>query len=237
VPRGRTHQPFNAILIYYYMVRLTLEQYDHKQEKEDNKKKGSPSFASSKGGFFLEIIKIVVITLAIILPIRYFLFQPFYVRGASMEQTFHDRDYLIIDEITYRLSDPKRGDVVVVRNPSNNAEFFIKRIIGLPREVIEFKNGSVLIFNDQYPDGEVLQEPYLMAGTPTTANEQRVTIADNQYFVMGDNRTVSLDSRIFGPLLRSSIVGRAWLRVWPFNTWQHFVPPLYQSLTTNTNAQ
>src|SRR3989339_702236 len=122
------------------MVRLTIENYDHKNEKEPKKKKDSlPAYAQSTASFILEIVKIVVITLAIILPIRYFLFQPFYVRGASMEPSYHDKDYLIIDEITYRFSDPKRGDVVVIRNPTNKAEFFIKRIIGLPGETLELK--------------------------------------------------------------------------------------------------
>ena len=89
------------------MVRLTIENYDHKNEKEPKKKKDSlPAYAQSTASFILEIVKIVVITLAIILPIRYFLFQPFYVRGASMEPSYHDKDYLIIDEITYRFSDP-----------------------------------------------------------------------------------------------------------------------------------
>jgi signal peptidase I len=218
------------------MVRLTLEQYDHKADKEDPRPNNPKTFWQSKGGFILEIVKIVVITLAIILPVRYFLFQPFYVRGASMEPTFQDRDYLIIDEITYRFSDPKRGDVVVVKNPDNEKEFFIKRIIGLPGETLEIRHGQIRIINQQYPQGLTLDESYLPT-TTTTSGNSIITLTSDEYFVMGDNRSVSLDSRIFGPLPRRSIVGRAWLRVWPFNTWQHFVPPSYPDLITNTNEQ
>jgi signal peptidase I len=217
------------------MVRLTLEQYDHKIEEKELPKGKVPDFAKSKGGFILEIIKIVVITLAIILPVRYFLFQPFYVRGASMVPSFHDRDYLIIDEITYRFSDPKRGDVVVVKNPNNATEFFIKRIIGLPGEKIDFRQGNVWIINTEHPDGQRLQEAYLSSDEITTGN-QTATLGEKQYFVLGDNRSVSLDSRYFGPMDRSSIVGRAWLRVWPFSAFQHFVPPHYQDLIIDTNG-
>lgn len=217
------------------MVRLTLEDYDHKKEDDDKKDKDVPSFIKSRGAFIIEIVKIVVITLAIILPIRYFLFQPFYVRGASMESNFHDKDYLIIDEITYRLSDPKRGDVVVVKNPNNLSEYFIKRIIGLPNETVEIRNNQVTIFNKDFPGGDALNETYLDPGTITSGNI-RTTLGSDQYYILGDNRGVSLDSRIFGPLPRREIVGRAWLRVWPFNSFEHFVPPVYQTLTTNINA-
>ncbi|MFA6552844.1 MAG: signal peptidase I [Patescibacteria group bacterium] len=215
-------------------MRLTVSDYDIdnkkakaevKQEQRDVKL-NPPSFANSPRSFVLELVKIVLIALAIIIPVRYFLFQPFYVRGASMEPNFHDNEYLIIDEITYRFTDPQRGDVLVMRNPNRTSEFFIKRIIGLPGETIKSVNGEITIINKQYPDGVVLPEPYLAEGTLT--NNLTVTrIPDGQYFVMGDNRPVSLDSRIFGPLPRKDIVGRAWLRVYPFSEFQHFVSPIY----------
>src|SRR5680860_453257 len=96
--------------------------------------------------FVWEIIKVVSISLAIILPIRYFLIQPFYVKGASMEPNFHDREYLIVDEISYRFREPARGDVIVFRYPENPEEYFIKRIIGLPGESLEIMNGGVYLY-------------------------------------------------------------------------------------------
>ncbi|MFZ6036402.1 MAG: signal peptidase I [Patescibacteria group bacterium] len=186
-----------------------------------------PAYAKSPRGFLIELIKIVLIAVVIIIPIRYFLFQPFYVRGASMEPNFEDNQYLIIDEITYRFNDPQRGDVVVIRDPKNTAEFLIKRIIGLPHEVVEIGDGRVTIINEQNPEGAALPESYLADYIQTSGN-QRVELGADQYFVMGDNRPVSLDSRSFGPLPRREIVGRAWLRVWPFETFTLFTPPTYQ---------
>ncbi|MFA5051487.1 MAG: signal peptidase I [Patescibacteria group bacterium] len=215
-------------------MRLTISDYDidNKKAKQEikaeskEKKSGPPAFADSPRSFILELAKIVLIALAIIVPIRYFLFQPFYVRGASMEPSFYDNEYLIIDEITYRLADPQRGDVVVIRNPSQTSEFFIKRIIGLPGETVEAVDGQIRIINAQYPDGITLSESYLADGTLTN-NLTATSVPEGNYFVMGDNRSVSLDSRIFGPLPRKDIVGRAWLRVYPFSDFQHFTQPLY----------
>ncbi|MFA5134319.1 MAG: signal peptidase I [Patescibacteria group bacterium] len=204
------------------------ETRDRKIQEEKRLQRASdvPAFAESPKKFIFELLKIVLIALAVIIPVRYFLFQPFYVRGASMEPSFHDNEYLIIDEITYRFADPQRGEVVVVKNPDRTSEFFIKRIIGLPGETIEVKNGDVVIFNSSKPLGFILEEPYLSEEVVTRGG-QRTTLGPDQYFVMGDNRSVSLDSRTFGPLNSSFIVGRAWLRVWPFEEFEHFTPPAY----------
>ncbi len=215
-------------------MRLTISDYDidNKKAKEEVKQEQKtsqpkpPSYADSPRSFIIELVKIVLIALAIIIPVRYFLFQPFYVRGASMEPNFHDNEYLIIDEITYRFSDPQRGDVVVMKNPNRTSEYFIKRIIGLPGETVQSENGEIKIINEKNPFGFTLPETYLADGTITN-NLSTVQIPADQYFVMGDNRSVSLDSRIFGPLPRKDIVGRAWLRVYPFSEFQHFVSPIY----------
>lgn len=208
-------------------MRLTYRQADSfKKQQGEKKEDTTPSFAQSSRGFIFEIVKIVLIALAVIIPIRYFLFQPFYVRGASMEPSFHDSEYLIIDEITYRFSEPQRGDVVVVRNPQNHSEFFIKRIIGLPGETLEIDDGHVIIVNTSHPRGVALKEPYLEEGIQTSGSK-RVPLANDEYYVLGDNRAVSLDSRTFGPLKRKFIVGRAWLRVWPFDEFTHFTLPAY----------
>ena len=167
--------------------------------------------------FVWEVAKVVVISLAIILPIRYFLVQPFYVRGASMEPNFYDYEYLIINEIGYRLGEPQRGDVVVLRDPHDRSQYFIKRIIGLPGEDIEVKNGKVIIYNSAYPEGQVLDESAYLAGTVSTRGPHKVwQLGAAEYYVMGDNREASMDSRVFGAVNKKEIIGRAWLRAWPF---------------------
>ncbi len=175
---------------------------------------------SERGGgvmaFIGELVKITLIALAIIVPVRYFLIKPFYVNGASMEPTYYNREYLIIDELSYRFAPPERGEVVVFRYPLDESQFFIKRIIGLPGERITVRDGAVTVYRETFPDGATLSEPYLAEGTVTTG-EADVTLGDGEYFVMGDNRNASLDSRRFGPLPLGDIVGRAWLRGWPFD--------------------
>jgi signal peptidase I len=172
-----------------------------------------------------ELVEIALVALAIIIPVRYFLVQPFYVRGASMEPSFYDHEYLIIDELSYRFRDPERGDIVVFRYPLDPSQFFIKRIIGLPGERVRLSQGKILIANAAQPDGLVLPEPYLGgAGTP---GERSVVLGEEEYFVMGDNRNASLDSRIFGPVKRKFIVGRVWLRGWPLPRIGYFATPEY----------
>lgn len=164
--------------------------------------------------FIGELIHVVIISLAIILPVRYFLIQPFYVKGASMEPNFYDHEYLIIDEISYRFGEPQRGDIVVFRYPNDPRQFFIKRVIGLPGERVVVSGGTVTVFDDAYPDGWHLDENTYL-GTEFTPGTDDVQLGDDEYFLMGDNRSASLDSRTFGPVRRSFIVGRAWLRGWP----------------------
>ncbi len=178
----------------------------------------------------LEFFKIVIISLVIILPIRYFIIQPFYVKGASMEPTFHDHQYLIIDEIGYRFNEPKRGDIVVFRYPQNPQEYFIKRVIGLPGERVEVRDGSVYVYNDKYPEGFVLDESAYLADNIKTydLSEEIVTLRDNEYFVLGDNRNASKDSRSFGPVNKSFLTGRVMFRGWPFNQITVFHTPEYK---------
>ncbi len=178
--------------------------------------------------FIFELIKITVISLVIIMPIRYFLIQPFYVKGASMEPNFYDHEYLIIDEITYRFNEPKRGDIIVFRYPRNPQEYFIKRIIGLPGEKIQIKDGQIIIYNDEHPEGMVLKEDYLASGTKTySLNSDIITLGENEYYVLGDNRNSSKDSRSFGPVNKSFIVGRVLFRGWPFDRINIFETPTY----------
>lgn len=164
--------------------------------------------------FVLELVQIAVLALAIILPVRYFLIQPFIVKGASMEENFFDNEYLIIDEISYRFRAIERGEVVVVRPPNNESQFYIKRVIALPGERILIKNGTVTIYNVDSPNGFTLDETYL--SEPTTGRYD-VTLGLDEYYILGDNRDASLDSRVFGPLKRDHIVGRVWIRGLPLD--------------------
>ncbi len=174
------------------------------------------SFSKQALIFGWELFKVVVISLAIIVPVRYFLIKPFYVKGASMEPNFHDHEYLIIDEISYRFGQPQRGDIVVFKDPFDSGQYFIKRIIGLPKERIRVSGGNVYVYNEKNPQGAVLEEPYLLPGLKTIG-EIELTLADGEYYVLGDNRMASLDSRAFGPMKEDSFVGRVLWRGWPVN--------------------
>jgi signal peptidase I len=173
--------------------------------------------------FIFELIQVAAVSLAIIIPVRYFLIQPFYVNGASMEPSFFDNEYLIIDEISYRFEEPKRGDIVVFRYPVDPKQFFIKRILGLPGETVEVSESGVKIYNDQYPNGMTVDESlYLAQDTVPSAINRTLSLKAGEYFVMGDNRGASLDSRFFGAIKRSDMVGKVWLRGWPFDRWKVF---------------
>ncbi|KKT82341.1 MAG: Signal peptidase I [Candidatus Yanofskybacteria bacterium GW2011_GWA2_44_9] len=187
------------------------------QDFHDNHSEDTPM--KPKNNIFLvvwEALKVVIISLAIILPIRYYLVQPFFVKGASMESSFDDGDYLLIDEISYRFKDPARGDVIIFRYPEDPSQFFIKRIIGLPGESVEILNDKVKIYNERYPDGFYLKEDYL-DGHQRTLGSSKVKLGDKEFYVLGDNRLQSSDSRRWGPLAEHFITGRAFLRAWPFS--------------------
>lgn len=175
--------------------------------------------------FLLEIIQIVIISAAIVIPIRYFLIQPFNVKGASMEPNFYDNEYLIIDELSYRMRAPERGEIIVFRYPRDPSQFFIKRVIGLPGETVEVSDQHVTIYNDASPNGTVLKEAYL-PNTPTEG-KKKITLSEDEVYVLGDNRGESLDSRSFGPLARSYIVGRVWIRGLPLSRVTLFSLPPY----------
>ncbi len=174
-------------------------------------KKGKPE---TKEESIWDIVRFTIIALLIVIPLRMFVAQPFIVSGDSMFPTFHNSEYLIIDELSYRITDPHRGDVIVFRYPKNPSRFFIKRVIGLPGETITIHNNKVTIVNTDNPQGFVLDEPYV--DDPVLGNVTTV-LKDNEYFVMGDNRPASSDSRAWGPLPENYIIGRAFLRILPIN--------------------
>lgn len=180
------------------------------------------SFVRAVTHFFLDIIETIVVALAIFVIIYLFLVQPHQVNGNSMWPSFFSGEYLLTDKISYRFSDPGRGEVIVfhapegARCPQELQCDFVKRIIGLPGESLEISGGLVLI------DGRQLLEPYLdQAETLPSPTEDltslKVQLDDNQYFVMGDNRDHSSDSRSWGSVNRKEIVGKAWLRYWPIS--------------------
>ena len=165
--------------------------------------------------FLWETAKLAVISLVIILPIRYYIIQPFFVLGASMEPNFENGDYLIIDEISYRLNQPQRGDVIVFKYPNNPKQYYIKRIIGLPGEIIAISDEEIIIKNKENLEGFVLKEDYL-SGIATNGNIS-ATLGFDEYYVLGDNRGASSDSRMWGALKEEFIVGKALLRAFPFD--------------------
>jgi signal peptidase I len=176
--------------------------------------------------FIWEVIKVVVISVLIVVPIRYFLIQPFFVKGMSMEPAFDDGQYLIIDEISYRFDSPERGEVIVFKYPNDPSQYYIKRLIGLPGETVEIVGGGIIIYNSEHLEGRALNEHYLSENLKTIGNI-KLTLKENEYFVLGDNREASSDSRRWGPLAEKFIVGRVWVRVWPFNAAQVFAAPNY----------
>lgn len=176
--------------------------------------------------FIFDFFKVFVVAVAIIIPIRWFLFQPFVVTGDSMEPNYQNGNYLIVDEISYRVRDPQRGEVVVLRFPNDPSQFFIKRIVGLPGERVLVENGRIKVFNEVSPSGLALDEEYLPSNNITYGSIDR-TLQPDEYFVLGDNRLSSSDSRIWGGLLRRYIVGRVYLRVFPVTEFEIFKAPLY----------
>lgn len=184
--------------------------------------------------FVWDFLKVILIALAIIIPIRYFLFQPFVVSGSSMEPNFSNGQYLIIDEITYRFRQPQRGEVLVIRFPEDRKQFFIKRIIGLPGEQIKIDNGRVTISNTDNPNGAVADETYLPNqgltfphSTNLVGGKTILTLKDDEYFMLGDNRLASSDSRDWGSLNERDIVGKVFLRALPLPTFELFEAPQY----------
>ncbi len=168
----------------------------------------------NKENSFIEILKFSIVTLLIVVPFRMFVAKPFIVDGASMSPTFETGNYLIIDQVTYKINSPQRGDVIVFKYPKDTTKYFIKRIIGLPNEKIEIKDGKVTIYSEENPDGIQLTEDYVKN---ISTEDFEYQLGENEYFVMGDNRANSSDSRIWGSVDEKLIVGRALIELFPLN--------------------
>jgi signal peptidase I len=173
------------------------------------------SFFKKLGTIFLDILETVVIALAIFVIIYLFLFQPHQVRGNSMYPNFHDADYLLTDKISYRLNEPKKGDVVIFVAPKNEEYDYIKRIVALPGEEVSINESDQVLVNNQ-----IINEPFLAGDIKTYGGNfleigKTITVPEDQYFVLGDNRSHSSDSRDWGFVPKENLVGKAWFRYWP----------------------
>lgn len=183
-------------------------------DEQNNIKQEAPLAEEKKIHPLLELFQFAIIALLIVVPVRYFIAQPFIVSGASMENTFHTGEYLIIDQVTYEFHDPERGDVIVFHYPKDPSKFFIKRVIALPGETIDIQ-GDVVKLVAQDGTETTLTEPYIKSMAENTSLTE--TLGEREYFVMGDNRDASSDSRVWGVLNKDKIVGRALFRLFPFS--------------------
>lgn len=166
--------------------------------------------------FWKELVKLAVIAVVVVIPFRLFIAQPFVVDGASMDPTFETGQYLIVDELTYHFRGPERGSVLIFKYPNDPSKYFVKRVIGLPGETVRLEGGKVTIVNGANPEGFSLEEPYVRFEKDDT---DTYTLNEGEYFVMGDNRAGSADSRLWGPVPEQNIVGRPILRLWPPAVW------------------
>ena len=176
---------------------------------------GDPLTPEKSGLLSKNIAIFAIVVIVIVLPIRIFIAKPFIVSGASMFPSFDTWHYLIIDQLSYRFEQPARGDVIVFRFPQNPSRFFIKRVIALPNETIRLAGTTVTIINDKNPAGFTLEDTYVAKENGKESN-MTISLGNNEYFVMGDNRRASADSRSWGALEKERIVGRVFLRLFPF---------------------
>jgi signal peptidase I len=188
----------------------------------------------------LSLVVYTIIALGLALIIRFFVAAPYVVSGTSMMPNFQNWNYLIVDRVSYDFETPQRGDVIVFNLPQDTSRALIKRVIGLPGEtvVLSGTDPTVTIINAAHPQGFTLSEPYIDPADYGGPSNMRVTLGPDQYFVLGDNRVVSADSRIWGILPRSDIVGRVFLRLYPLNE-IGILPEesRYATLATNAGIQ
>jgi signal peptidase I len=212
-------------LNYDIILKLALKEMDQNTNQNmEVKNKLKENSLKNFFSFVWELVKIALIALVIVAPIRYFLFQPFIVKGESMAPNFESGDYLIVDEISYRLGDPQRGDVIVFNFPKDTTQRFIKRVIGLPGETVNISSGQVRITKD---GNEVVLDENYLPGNLKTYGDVNVTLEADEFFVLGDNREYSYDSRAWGVVPRKDIIGKAFLRIFPVAALSQIARPAY----------
>jgi signal peptidase I len=172
--------------------------------------------------FAWELGKIGLVAALFVVPLRLYVFQPFLVKGDSMVPNFHNGDYLIVDELSYRFRSPERGEVIVLKFPYDPSQRFIKRIVGLPGETIEIKDGKVVVYHLDSQEVFVLDESTYV-GSLQTPGSVKVQLKEGEYFVLGDNREFSSDSRSWGPLQAKYVVGRMLWKVFSLNMLQGLI--------------
>lgn len=198
--------------------QTTADQQSNSSEEIELQTIESPEPDKDEPGissYIWDFLKVVVVAFVVMLLFRFFIAEPYIVSGSSMVPNFHDKEYLIVSKIGYRLEEPKRGDVIVFRYPKNTKEYYIKRIIGLPGEQVRISDGRVVIINKEHPEGFVVNESYLDSSVRTYGGSDSIILGSDEFFVLGDNRPSSSDSRNWGVLPRHNIIGRAAIRVLP----------------------
>jgi signal peptidase I len=181
---------------------------------------------------FYETLIIVLIAAAVFFGLR-FTIQTYIVSGPSMEPNYRNSEWIIVEKLAYKFANVRRGDIIVFQPPISSTKSFIKRIIGLPGETVEIKDGAVDI---QKADGSIitLQEPYIKE--PFSSTYTSIVIPPNEYFVMGDNRNHSIDSRYGWLVSGDKIIGKAWISIWPPKLWG--LAPIYRQTSKVTgNAE
>lgn len=207
--------PLLSIALVYY--NCTMENKNEPVlggSPIDSVQKNTPT-QKSFWGSLAEFARFAAIVIIIVIGVRFFIAQPFIVSGTSMVPTFENSNYLIVDELSYRFKEPHRGDVIIFHPPLDMQTYYIKRIIGVPGDTISVQNGIVTLTNKDNPKGIILSEPYINKDTVT--ENISTTVTPGNYFVMGDNRSVSFDSRRWGLLPKKNITGRAFLRLFPIS--------------------
>jgi signal peptidase I len=188
--------------------------YNEFESMNSNEVQDTPQHSEPRRNGVLETLRFIVISLVIVFAIRNFIAQPFIVSGESMLPTFEDGEYLIVDEVSYRFEEPARGDVIILRYPLEPQKYFIKRIIGLPGETLQFQGTTIAVTKPGGGDPLILSEPYIKDAKNDFIT---VTLGGNEYYVLGDNRSASSDSRRWGALLRANIVGKPIVRLFPLS--------------------
>lgn len=192
---------------------MTEDNYSfNKDEKKFEKAPVTDGPDKKDDGGLGEILRFAFIAILIVLPIRVFIAQPFIVSGTSMVPTFEDGQYLIVDQLSYRLGEPARGDVAIFKYPKDTSKYFIKRIVGLPGDNVSMSGKEVKITPQDGSSPIVLNEPYIKN---EGVGDVSITLESDEYFVLGDNRASSFDSRYWGPLNDDFLVGRAYVRLLP----------------------
>ncbi len=196
------------------MENFTEKKLDHLESVENSAPQNLTPEPKKKNEF-KELLKFALIAVPIVLLIRTYIIGPFVVSGASMDSTFLNGQYLIVDELSYHFNAPKRGEVVIFKYPLDTKRFYIKRVVGLPGETVNIEGGAVTVTGPEYPRGHLLKEPYIDSANKKS-DSMSMRLGDDEYFLMGDNRAESSDSRIWGPVKRDLMIGRPLVRLFPF---------------------